>query len=140
MGLLISPPFFFFSSSPLAEYTSNETPKSLQLLDKGICKEYAQRVFRLWDKNNRIAYEGFELDDVVDGDTIQVRSVGREEKREKKQNEKITCNLLSHINLTPSHHFLCVKPHRHSKPIPPFLSYTPPANEILFVPSGTPLV
>ena len=54
------------------EFTSNETPKSLHLLDKGACRVAAARVYRLWDKEAHIAFEGFDLDAVKDGDTIQV--------------------------------------------------------------------
>ena len=65
---------FFFPPPTRAEFTSNEMPKSLALLDKGMCRDFAKRVFRLWDKENRIAHEGFDLSLVKDGDTIQVRS------------------------------------------------------------------
>jgi hypothetical protein len=39
-----------------------------------VCSEFAQRVFRMWDKVNHIAYEGYDLDSVKDGDTIQART------------------------------------------------------------------
>mmetsp|Transcript_25930 Transcript_25930/g.64940 ORF Transcript_25930/g.64940 Transcript_25930/m.64940 type:complete len:626 (-) Transcript_25930:107-1984(-) len=54
------------------EFTSNETPSSLQLLDKGVCRVYAQRTFRLWDTEKHVAFEGYDLSAVKDGDTIQV--------------------------------------------------------------------
>ena len=58
-----------------AEFTSDEMPKSLPLLDRGVCRQHARRVFRLWDKVNHIAYEGFDLNEVKDGDTIQVSAL-----------------------------------------------------------------
>lgn len=60
------------SRFPSAEFTNNERPKALKLLNKGVCRTHARRAFRLWDKNRAIAYENFDLDSVRDGDTIQV--------------------------------------------------------------------
>lgn len=56
----------------LAEFTHNEQPKALKLLDKGPCRILAGRVYRLRDRATGLSYENFELDDVRDGDTIQV--------------------------------------------------------------------
>lgn len=73
---------------PRAEFTSNETPKALHLLDKGVCKQYAKRVFRLWDKDQRIAYEGFDLSSVKDGDTIQVKNERKKKSKKIKLSRK----------------------------------------------------
>ena len=58
------------------EFTQNEEPEGLKLLDRandaGGCLTEARRTFRLWDPKTRLAYENFNLDDVRDGDTVQV--------------------------------------------------------------------
>ena len=58
--------------SRVAEFTNNEQPRGLKLLDKGPCRILAGRVYRLRHRATGLSYENFELDDVRDGDTIQV--------------------------------------------------------------------
>tara|TARA_B110000977_G_scaffold181742_1_gene242721 strand:+ start:13765 stop:15639 length:1875 start_codon:yes stop_codon:yes gene_type:complete len=57
------------------EFTQNEEIEGVKLLDREApmgCMEDAKRAFRLWDPHLRLAYENFSLDDVREGDTIQV--------------------------------------------------------------------
>ena len=58
------------------EFTQHEEPEGTKLLDlddaSGGCVSHAKRAFRLWDPATRLAFENFVLDDVKEGDTIQV--------------------------------------------------------------------